>query len=80
MIINHIIETHTSLSRAFWAVLMRLGSAVKVGGTYLLKIVDRFKDLRSLEDYFSPNKLVIAIIETLLAERLLSFMIMLTNW
>lgn len=59
--------------------MITLGSELKVGGTNLLRIANRFNDFSSFEDYLSANKLVIAIIETLLAGKLLSLFIMLTS-
>jgi hypothetical protein len=58
---------------------MRLGSAVKLGGTYLFRTLAIFKDLNNLDDYFNPNKLIMAIIETRLADKLLSLMSILTS-
>lgn len=79
VIIILIIYIQVSLSKAFWAVFIRFASDVKVGGMYLLRIVDKLRDFSTLDDYFKFSRFVIAIMETLFADKLLSFIIILTS-
>lgn len=46
---------------------------------YLFRIDVKFKDLSNFDDYFKFSKFMIAIIDTRLADKLLSLMIIFTN-
>lgn len=58
---------------------MRFASEVKFGGTNLFSIAPMFNDFNSLDDYFSPKRFIIAIIDTLFADITLSLFIIFTN-